>query len=83
MDVQEATRTVYFWLTNEDQRNEGLQRKLKVLYRDYRAKGYMPVVFWSGREDLTELTWDLLLHNRMKLEQISAKKEMEACARME
>lgn len=81
MDVQEKTKTVYFWLTNEDQRNEGLQQKLKDMYRDYQAKGYISVVFRSGQEDLMSLTRDLLLYNKTMIAQMSAQKEKQVCVK--
>ena len=55
---------------------------MKPLYQEYRQKKYFVAVFYSGQEDLEQLTGDLLRYNRKKLEENSiaaGKKKKKPC----
>lgn len=51
--------------TAEEQDNEALMDTLQAQYQQYREKKYRVAVFCSGRGNLTGLTEELLLHNRV------------------
>lgn len=71
---KDKEKIVCFWLTNEEQRDNSLRDALQEQYRQWIAKGFLPVVFLSGNDDLYESTLDLLRYNRRR----SA--ERQACA---
>lgn len=70
----EKTKTISYWLTNEEHRDPAFMESLKPLYKQNKADGYMSVVYRSGKEDLYDNTLALLKHNRT----LSARKEVEA-----
>lgn len=74
IDVKRDEGFVCVWLTNDDQKDEKVQAWLKEQYPIWREQKLMPVVYYSGHEDLYENTLALLLHNR----RLSAQKEVEA-----
>lgn len=74
IEVKRNEGFVTIWLTNDDQKNEGLRAWLKEQYPVWKAQKLMPVVYHSGHEDLYENTLALLRHNR----RLSAQKEVEA-----
>ena len=69
IEVLDQEKMVCVWLSHADQENPAIQEQLKSLYREYRQKKYFVSVFYSGHEDLEQLTGDLLLYNRKKLEE--------------
>lgn len=68
-EVLDQEKMVCVWLSHADQENPAIQEQLKSLYREYRQKKYFVAVFYSGQEDLEQLTSDLLKYNRKKLEE--------------
>ena len=66
------------WLTNEERRSEALMASLKPLYGEWRARGYMPVVFCSGGGDLYGETLELLKNSRRRTAEREIKAEKEA-----
>ncbi len=64
IQVGENKRDVFIWLTNADQACETAEETLTVVISEWKAKGFYPVVFRSGREELHDLTFSLLKHNR-------------------
>ena len=64
MKISEEQKLATIWLTNEDQQNEAAMATVSALAKEWHAKGYMPVVYYSGHGDLYENTAALLLNNR-------------------
>ena len=62
--VDESLKAATIWLTNEDQQNEAAMAAVSALAKEWHAKGYLPVVFYSGHGNLYENTAALLLNNR-------------------
>ena len=52
------------WLSKEERDDAALRTALKSHYKQWKAEGYLPVVYLSGREDLYDETLALLKHNR-------------------
>lgn len=77
IEVLDKEKMVYIWLNHADQENHAIQEQLKPLYREYRQKKYFVSVFYSGHDDLEEMTRELLLYNRKKIEEtrIAAEKK--------
>ena len=67
IDVLANKKLVRIWLTNEEQKLPGLQARLRPLYRKYKKKKYLVAVYFSGKDDLIELTRDLLIHNKQRM----------------
>lgn len=63
-NVYKDSKIVEIWLDHNDQNDEQLNEKLERLYADYCNKKYTVAVFKSGKDDLYELTSQLLLYNR-------------------
>lgn len=70
----EKSKTISIWMTNADQRDEKCVAQVQALIREWHGKGWLPVIFRSGREDLYMDTLALLKHNRDQ----SARREVEA-----
>lgn len=64
--VRDGSKLVEVWLTNSEKRDAELRERLKLLYREYKEKDYLVVVFESGTQDLTELTSGLLCDHRRR-----------------
>ena len=62
--VNEKDRLLEIWLTNAEKNDAGLRESLKPLYKEWKAKRYLPVVYESGEDDLKESILGLLRHNR-------------------
>ena len=77
IEVLDKEKMVCVWLTHADQENPAIQEQLKLLYQEYHQKKYFVSVFYSGHEDLEQLTGDLLKYNRKKIEEnkIAAEKK--------
>ena len=71
IEVFDEKKMVCIWLDHADQENPAIQDQLKPLYQEYKQKKYLVSVFYSGYEDLEQLTGDLLLYNRKKIEENS------------
>lgn len=71
IEVSDEKKLVCVWLSHKDQNDPALQERLKPLYQEYKQKKYLVSVFFSGHEDIEELTRDLLQYNRKKIEEDS------------
>ncbi len=78
IDVHAKEKIVCVWLNHTDQESPGTKEKLKALYAEYKRKKYLVSVFFSGKEDVSELTLGLLQYNKKKLEQNHMEKEKTA-----
>ena len=70
VEVFDDKKLVCVWLSHDDQENRSLQERLKPLYQASKQKKYCAAVFFSGHEDVMDLTRELLQYNRKKLEEI-------------
>jgi len=77
INVHEDSRVVDIWLTREERDDQGLQERMKSLYRDYSERHYMVAVFLSGDQDLAEETGALLCYNRRRLAELEVQREKE------
>lgn len=73
IEILAEKKRVYIWLTKEEARDEQLKERLKPLYKKYKAKGYLTVVYESGTGDLQESIRELLIYNMYR----SAEKQLE------
>lgn len=71
VEVFDDKKLVCVWLSHQDQNDPALQERLKPLYQEYKKKKYLVSVFFSGHEDIEELTRNLLQYNRKKIEENS------------
>ena len=69
--VHEDMKLVEIRLTRQEQADEVLREQLQRMYQDYKARKYMVAQFHSGSADLYELTRDLLLYNRKRIEELA------------
>lgn len=74
ISINEKSKTISIWLTNADQHDEACAAQVKALIKEWHGKGWLPVIFRSGGEDLYEDTIALLKHNR----DLTARREVEA-----
>ncbi len=75
INVRDDNKIVEVWLTNKEKRDQALQEKLKLLYRDYKAQNYLVAVFLSGTENLEQRTSDLLCYNKKRIAEMEARQE--------
>lgn len=73
--VTENRKQVEIWLTNADQQDELLQKRLSSLYQDYHKKNYLIAVFRSGADELIQQTSALLCHNKKRLAELELRRE--------
>jgi hypothetical protein len=67
IQVNDTAKLVSVWLTNAEQTPE-VEKGLKSMYAEYKAKKYKVAVFRSGNDDdLSGLTGALLKDNKFKL----------------
>jgi len=74
IEIKDQEKRVNIWLTHAESRDDELKESLKPLYKEYKAKSYLVVVYESGTEDLEALTKDLLLYNRVRLRELDKEK---------
>lgn len=74
-DVYAEKKLVCVWLDHEDQADPAVQEKLKALYTENKRNNNRVCVFYSGADDLFDLTLQLLQYNRKKIEQNRMEKE--------
>ena len=72
--LDEKHKFAEFWMTNADQADPEIEAQALRLCKQWHAKGYLPVIFRSGKEDLYEMTSALLVSNRDRM----ARREAEA-----
>lgn len=68
-------KVIEIWLTQKEQADEDLQRRLRPMYAQWKQEKYTVAVFRSGREDLRMRTADLLAHNKKVLAERAAARE--------
>ena len=72
--LDEKHKFAEIWMTNADQADPAIEAQAQRLCKEWRAKGYLPVIYRSGKEDLYEMTSALLVSNRNRM----ARREAEA-----
>lgn len=65
--LDEEHRFAEFWMTNSDQEDPAIEKQALRLCKAWHAKGYLPVIYRSGKEDLVEMTSALLVWNRNRM----------------
>ena len=75
ISVSDNSKVVEVWLTGEEKQDAKLQERLKLLYREYKAKKFLVAVFESGEQNLEELTGSLLGYNRKRAVQLEMERE--------
>ena len=70
VNINNNAKRVNIWLTKVESGNPDLQATLKQLYKIYKAQKYLVVVYESGTENLEDLTRELLLYNRIRLQEL-------------
>jgi len=64
MEIRENGSFAQIWLTTEEQKNAAIKEVLPALIKQYKKKGYFPVVYRSGDKEHTDGIRDLLLYNK-------------------
>jgi hypothetical protein len=72
--LDEKQKFAEIWMTNADQADPAVEAQAQRLCKEWHAKGYLPVIYRSGKEDLYEMTSALLVSNRNRM----ARREAEA-----
>ncbi len=73
IDVIDDKKTVTIWLTKAESQDKAIAAELLPLYKKYHKEKYTVAVFHSGKEELAQLTSDLLCYNRKKLAELEMK----------
>ncbi len=76
--INEKSKVMEIWMTGADQRDEACAAQVKSLIKIWHGRGYMPVVYKSGTENLLEMTSALLKSNRDRLAGKMVKEERAA-----
>lgn len=76
--MRENEKLIEVWLTNQEQEKPEIKGQLEKIYRQGKERRFLVAVFLSGREELSDLTSALLLHNRDKLarQEVQRQREM-------
>lgn len=61
-EVCKELKVVFYWMTQSEQEN--MKEILAEEYAKWNSQKYRVCSFVSGKEDLAELTKDLLVHNK-------------------
>ena len=61
--VDEKRRVASWWLSNEEQQDEHITDSLRPQFKEWKSKGYLPVIFRSGSDDLEGCTHDIMKYN--------------------
>lgn len=64
IERNDIMKTLYIWLTNEENSDTAFKESLKPLFTEYSMKKYFIVVLESGKGNLYENLTALLLNNR-------------------
>ena len=75
INVRDDRKIVEVWLTNEEQRDQTLRKKLNPIYQQYKEQKYTVAVFLSGGRDLAEETGALLRHNKRRIAELEVQRE--------
>lgn len=71
-------KTVLFWLSRAEAADSQVMDSLKPLFKNWKNRGYLPVVFESGEGDMNDSMYLLMKRNF----ELLAKKELAAEAAM-
>lgn len=66
LKVNEQTKIVQIWMTNDEKNDPRAQAKMKELCAQYKEKKYLVAVFYSGKNELYPSILDLLAYNKRK-----------------
>ena len=61
-EICENQKIVYYWMTPEER--DSNQEMLTVEYKEWKEKKFRVCTFISGKEQLIDLTKELLVHNQ-------------------
>ena len=61
--VDEERKVASWWVSREEQQDENIVDSLRPQFKEWKAKGYLPVIFRSGSDDLEDCTHDLMKYN--------------------
>ena len=74
IEVRDAPRkVVYFWLSKSEAADKKLMDSLKLQFKEWKNKNYLPVVFESGSENLEDNMYMLMKRN---MELLAKKSEL-------
>ena len=76
--VETPLRQVRIWLTRAEGQDQALLDSLKPRYKEWKAQGYLPVVFESGESKLEDDMYLLMKHNYELLAKKQLREEREA-----
>lgn len=66
LKVNEQTKIVQIWMTNDEKNDPRAQAKMKELCAQYKEKKYLVAVFYSGKNELYPSILDLLAYNKKR-----------------
>ncbi len=66
LKVNEQTKIVQIWMTNDEKNDPRAQAKMKELCAQYKEKKYLVAVFYSGKNELYPSIRDLLAYNKKR-----------------
>ena len=75
INVRDDRKIVEVWLTNEEQQDQTLRKKLNPIYQQYKEQKYTIAVFLSGHRDLAEETSALLCRNKRRIAELEVQRE--------
>ncbi|MBR2055179.1 MAG: hypothetical protein IJ968_09880 [Clostridia bacterium] len=78
LKVNEQTKIVQIWMTNDEKNDPRAQAKMKELCAQYKEKKYLVAVFYSGKNELYPSILDLLAYNKRKCAELAAQREPRA-----
>lgn len=73
--VKDDEKLVDVWLTNAEKNDPVIRERLNDIYRTYKEKKYLVVVFESGGRDLYKSTLNLLAYNKHRCAEMEVEKE--------
>lgn len=77
VNIQHNQKVVEVWLTTSEKQDASLSEKLKTLYRKFKGKGYLVAVYLSGKQDLCEISSQLLCYNRKRIAELEGQRQKE------
>ena len=60
IDMDPKGKSVHIWLTSTERHDASLQTLLQPMIRQYKARGFMPCIVYSGSQDMTDNTRELI-----------------------
>lgn len=76
LQVHEDMKIVEVWLSHDEEKDETLRQRLKVLYQDFTSWKFKVAEYHSGTEPIYEFTRYLLLYNRKRIAKIEIEREI-------